>query len=73
MIIESTSYVFTYDGLQIKIGNQVSTLGTKFSEPYNARSDGRLIIFHEFADIRMRIHYNTSNVITKIELLHDLL
>ena len=72
-LITSPSYVFTYDGLQIKIGNALSTVSSKFPQAYNERSNGRVLIHHKVADIVMRIYYNGNNVITKIELFQYLL
>ena len=72
-VITSSNYVFTYDGLQIKVGNALSTVSSKFPQAYNERSNGRVLIHHKVADIVMRIYYNGNNVITKIELFQYLL
>ena len=71
--ITTSAYIFTYDGVQIKVGNQLNTLSQKFSDEYVNRRNGRMIIKHEFADIVLRVFYNSSNVISKIELAQYLL
>jgi hypothetical protein len=71
--ITSSNYVFTYDGLQIKVGNNISTLSAKFPLKYNKRSEGEMYISHIVADIWMAIYYDSNNVITKIKLEQNLL
>ena len=72
-IVTSPNYVFTYDGLQIKVGNNISTLSAKFPLKYNKRSEGEMYISHIVADIWMAIYYDSNNVITKIKLEQNLL
>ena len=73
VIITSTNYTFVYDGLQIKVGNSLSSVATKFTQAYADKLDDWLFINHEFADITLRLYYNMSGVITKIELRQDYL
>lgn len=71
--ITSPNYVFTYDGLQIKVDNNISTLSAKFPLQYGKKKEGRMFVSLTIADIWMTIYYDSNNIITKIELLQDLL
>ena len=71
--ITSPNYVFTYDGLQIKVGNNISTLSGKFPLQYNKKEDGGMYIFDSIVDICMAIYYDSNNVITKVKLQQSLL
>ena len=72
-IITSSGYVFTYDGLQIKVGNYISTVSAKFPQAYSTRKNGEMYIHHEFGGIVMTLYYNGANTITKIKLIQYLL
>ena len=72
-IITSSGYVFTYDGLQIRVGNYISTVSAKFPQAYSARKNGEMYIHHEFGGIVMTLFYNDANAITKIKLIQYLL
>lgn len=71
--ITSSNYVFTYDGQEIKVGNNISTLSTKFPLQYDKRKDGEMFVSHTFGDIWMSIYYDSNDHISKIELLQNLL
>lgn len=70
--ITNASYSFLYDGFEIKVGNNISGLSSKFPQQYSDRLPERVSILHELADnIVMRIYYDQQGVITKIELRED--
>jgi len=73
VVITSQSYAFLYDGLEIKVGNHINTVSQKFPNAYATRTNGKIYMSHEFADIVLRIYYDSGNVITKIELFQDLI
>ena len=72
-LITSSNYVFTYDGLQIKVGNALSTVSSKFPQAYANRKDGEMYIHHALGDIVMTLYYDNNGLITKIELFQFLL
>ena len=71
--IESSNFVFLYDKTEIKVGNQIENLAQKFPNQYSTRNGGRMIIYHEFADIIMVLKYNSAGIISKIVLSQSML
>lgn len=67
--ITNSSYTFTYDGLQFKVGDNISTLSSKFPQAYADRKVDKMYIKHALADgIYMTLNFDPQGVITKIEL-----
>lgn len=72
--ITSQNFVFTYDGVEIKVNNNLNSLAGKFPQEYNAKSNGQMHIILEQVDgVGMTIFYNSNEEITKIELLQNFL
>lgn len=70
--ITSANYVFTYDGLQIKVGNNISSLISKFPQAHANRKPDRIYILHSLIDgIAMTIYYNPQDIISEIRLKED--
>ena len=72
-VITSSNYVFTYDGLQIKVGNALSTVSSRFPQAYANRKDGEMYIHHALGGIVMTLYYDNNGMITKVELFQFLI
>lgn len=70
ILSKSSRLTFNYNGINFKVGNNISVIADVFPAEYNARNSNQVFVDHPYADVYLKISYGSNQIINEIKIVH---